>query len=74
MKTREALGNTPFDSCFTSPLPRALQTADIMWEGREGPVEHLPQLEEANLEWLQVGRGRGLRAVGCRDPATSCVC
>ena len=42
MKTREALGNTPFDSCFTSPLPRALQTADILWEGREGPVEHLP--------------------------------
>lgn len=51
---RTALVNTPFDSCFTSPLPRALQTANILWEGRSGPIHHLRELEEANFEWLQV--------------------
>jgi len=52
-RCRAALANHPFDSCFTSPIVRAKRFAEIVWEGRPGPLIELPDLQEANLGLLQ---------------------
>lgn len=53
VKTREALANIPFKACFSSPITRASQTADTIWEGRDGPLIQLGSLREAYLGYLQ---------------------
>ena len=40
-------------SCFTSPLTRAKQTADIVWAGRQGKLIETDSLAEAYLGFLQ---------------------
>jgi len=51
--TRDALANFPFKACFASTIKRAEECANIMWEGREGPLVHMDDLREANLGYLQ---------------------
>lgn len=51
--TREALANFPFKACFASTIRRAEECADILWEGREGPLIPMSDLREANLGYLQ---------------------
>eukprot|EP00891_Asterochloris_glomerata_P008943 jgi/Astpho2/8943/Aster-x1553 len=53
LQCQAALSNMHFDSCFTSPLDRARETAELMWQGREGPVESIESLGEASLGWLE---------------------
>ncbi|CAD7699586.1 unnamed protein product [Ostreobium quekettii] len=53
LRCRNAISRIPFDSCFSSPLKRARQSADIMWKGQEGPLIPLPELREAHLGYLQ---------------------
>jgi broad specificity phosphatase PhoE len=45
---REALAGTPIDVAFSSPYGRALQTAEIVLEGRDAPLTVLDFLKE----WL----------------------
>ncbi|KAK9869095.1 hypothetical protein WJX84_011988 [Apatococcus fuscideae] len=52
-RVRDALTRMPFDSCFTSPLTRARQTAEIVWSGRQGKLIELESLAEAYLGFLQ---------------------
>lgn len=40
-------------SLFSSPLKRARTTSEIMWQGREGPINYIESLKEAPLGWLQ---------------------
>ena len=51
--TREALENYPFKACFASPITRALESAEDMWQGRDGPLIQLESLREAHLGYLQ---------------------
>mmetsp|Transcript_7381 Transcript_7381/g.24493 ORF Transcript_7381/g.24493 Transcript_7381/m.24493 type:complete len:360 (-) Transcript_7381:636-1715(-) len=50
---RDALSLIPFDSCFASPLMRARQTTQIIWEGREGEVRFMDELKEMHLYRLE---------------------
>ncbi|KAK9818803.1 hypothetical protein WJX74_001996 [Apatococcus lobatus] len=52
-RVKEALSRMPFDSCFSSSLTRAKQTADIVWAGRQGKLIELDTLAEAYLGFLQ---------------------
>ena len=52
-RCRDALAAIPFDSCFTSPLARAREFAEIVWEGRGAPLVHVDDLREAELGLLQ---------------------
>ena len=61
-------------SCFTSPLDRARETAELIWQEREGPVVSIEPLGEANLGWLEgMTNGELKRAPHqlCPDP---CCC
>ena len=40
-------------SCFSSPIPRARQFAEIVWQGREGEPTPMQPLKEAHLGFLQ---------------------
>lgn len=40
-------------SCFTSPIPRAQQFAELVWGDRPGKPEDMQSLKEAHLGWLQ---------------------
>lgn len=51
--TTQGLQNFPFKACFSSPISRAQQCAEIMWNDREEPITYLPDLSEAYLGWLQ---------------------
>lgn len=48
VETGKALKNTRFDIAFSSPFGRALQTAELVLEGRETDIRVLPFLHE----WL----------------------
>eukprot|EP00210_Caulerpa_lentillifera_P001110 g1071.t1 len=50
---KKAISQLHFDSCFSSPLPRAQRTAELIWSGREGEFILLDDLKEANLGILQ---------------------
>ncbi|KAJ9690454.1 hypothetical protein PVL29_012880 [Vitis rotundifolia] len=52
-RCREALANINFDQCFSSPISRAKSTAEVIWQGREGPLVFLDSLEEAHLFFLE---------------------
>lgn len=45
-ETKKGLADVPFDICFTSPLGRAKQTAEIILEGRDVPVIEEPLIME----------------------------
>lgn len=40
-------------SLFSSPLKRARTTSEIMWQGRDGPLNYIESLKEAPLGWLE---------------------
>jgi len=48
-ETRDALKDIPFQRCFSSPLYRAVNTAEIILEGRNIPIEPLDDLKEMNF-------------------------
>ena len=48
-QTADALKDIPFDRCFSSPLSRAIHTAEIITEGRGIVVEPLEDLIEMNF-------------------------
>jgi len=48
-KAKEELDKIEFDICFTSPLDRARQTAEIVLEGRNIPIELAPEIMERNF-------------------------
>lgn len=52
-KCREALLGIPFDACYASPITRAKTSAELIWDGREGPLVFLDQLREAHLLFLE---------------------
>lgn len=47
-----------FDMLFHSPLKRADQTAQIIWDSRQGDVSVLPSLREVDLYSFQVESSR----------------
>lgn len=47
------LNNERFDKLFTSPLARASETADIIWQDTVGPRAVLPSLREVDLYSFQ---------------------
>ncbi|KAL3155410.1 hypothetical protein ABBQ38_010966 [Trebouxia sp. C0009 RCD-2024] len=53
IRARNALSRMNIDSLFSSPLKRARTTSEIMWQGREGPLNYIESLKEAPLGWLQ---------------------
>ncbi|KAL4292134.1 hypothetical protein GQ457_14G009920 [Hibiscus cannabinus] len=52
-RCRQALSNTHFDQCFSSPITRAKTTAEVLWQGREEPLVFLDSLKEAHLFFLE---------------------
>lgn len=55
-KNREALQNVPFDLCFSSPLKRAVQTAEYILGDRKIPVitdERIQEIDFGTLEGTQ---------------------
>ena len=55
-KTGEALRNVPFDLCFSSPLKRAVQTAEYILGDRKIPVitdERIQEIDFGVLEGTQ---------------------
>jgi broad specificity phosphatase PhoE len=52
-RTKHALANFPFKACFSSPISRAKECADILWEGRDTDIILDDNLREADLGWLQ---------------------
>lgn len=42
-----------FDICLSSALERARETAKIIWDGRDEPIEFWPELNEAFLGDIQ---------------------
>ena len=48
-ETAEALKDIPFDRCFSSPLYRAIHTAEIITAGRDIVIEPLDDLIEMNF-------------------------
>ena len=40
-------------SCFSSPIKRGWNFAELIWADREGPLIPLDSLREAHLGWLQ---------------------
>lgn len=45
-ETAKGLADVPFDLCFTSPLGRAKETAELILEGRGVPIIEEPQIME----------------------------
>ncbi|MED6121236.1 hypothetical protein PIB30_028064 [Stylosanthes scabra] len=52
-RCKKALENMYFDQCFASPISRAKQTAEIIWQGREKPLVYLDSLREISLYHLE---------------------
>ncbi|XP_028788752.1 probable 2-carboxy-D-arabinitol-1-phosphatase [Neltuma alba] len=52
-RCRKALENIYFDQCFSSPISRAKQTAEIMWQGRDKPLVFFDSLKELCLYHLE---------------------
>ncbi|XP_015943147.1 probable 2-carboxy-D-arabinitol-1-phosphatase [Arachis duranensis] len=52
-RCKKALKNLYFDQCFASPISRAKQTAEIIWQGREKPLVYLDSLREISLYHLE---------------------
>ncbi|KAL4274950.1 hypothetical protein S245_069287 [Arachis hypogaea] len=52
-RCKKALENLYFDQCFASPISRAKQTAEIIWQGREKPLIYLDSLREISLYHLE---------------------
>ena len=48
-KTRDGLKDTTFDLCLCSPLGRARETASIVLEGRDVPIELCEAVREMNF-------------------------
>lgn len=48
-KTRDGLKDTKFDMCLCSPLCRARETASIVLEGRDVPIEPCDAVREMNF-------------------------
>ncbi|CAI7897938.1 unnamed protein product, partial [Closterium sp. NIES-53] len=53
LRCREALRDTHFDCCYSSPISRAKSSAEIIWEGRKEPLVFLDSLSEAHLHFLE---------------------
>ena len=53
MHPHSQLSLWPFDAAFVSPLRRARQTAELVWQGRRGEPAVLPALREVDLYSLQ---------------------
>jgi serine/threonine-protein phosphatase PGAM5 len=51
--TALGLRNYPFKACFSSPITRARECAEIIWEGRGPDIIYTDDLSEAYLGWLQ---------------------
>ena len=50
--TARGMKDIPFELCFTSPLPRARHTAEIILAGRDVPVIEEPRIMEIGFgEW-----------------------
>eukprot|EP00252_Welwitschia_mirabilis_P004749 TRINITY_DN15048_c0_g1_i2.p1 TRINITY_DN15048_c0_g1~~TRINITY_DN15048_c0_g1_i2.p1 ORF type:complete len:240 (-),score=36.78 TRINITY_DN15048_c0_g1_i2:607-1326(-) len=52
-KCRKSLANIKFDKCFASPISRAKECAEIIWNDRSEPLVFLDTLKEANLLFLE---------------------
>ncbi|KAI9121355.1 hypothetical protein K1719_008388 [Acacia pycnantha] len=52
-RCKKALENMHFDQCFSSPISRAKQTAEIMWQGKEEPLIFRDSLKELCLYHLE---------------------
>ncbi|KAK7327887.1 hypothetical protein VNO77_21980 [Canavalia gladiata] len=52
-RCKKALENIYFDQCFASPISRAKQTAEIIWQGRGKPLVYLDLLKELSLYHLE---------------------
>ncbi|XP_027336506.1 probable 2-carboxy-D-arabinitol-1-phosphatase [Abrus precatorius] len=61
-RCKKALENIYFDQCFASPISRAKQTAEIIWQGRGKPVVYLDLLKELSLYHLE-----GMRNVDAKQ-------
>lgn len=49
----EVLSRTPITGIFTSPVLRAVQTAEILRQGHETPLQHIPELREIGVgDWI----------------------
>ncbi len=48
-ETARGLADIHFDLCFTSPLSRAKETAQIILEGRDVPIIEEPRIEEMSF-------------------------
>ena len=48
-ETAKGLADIHFDLCFTSPISRAKETAQIILEGRDVPIIEEPRIEEMSL-------------------------
>ncbi|PNY12382.1 2,3-bisphosphoglycerate-dependent phosphoglycerate mutase [Trifolium pratense] len=61
-RCKKALENIYFDQCLASPISRAKQTAEIIWQGREKPLVYIDSLKEISLYHLE-----GLRNVDAKQ-------
>lgn len=61
----ESLAHVPFDAAYSSPLRRAVDTAEAVTEGRELPIRILPELREISYGLWQ---GRGSEPAGRCSP------
>ncbi len=52
-ETAKGLRDVPFDVCFTSPLGRARETAEIILEGRDVPILEDKRILEMNFGVLE---------------------
>lgn len=52
-RCKKALENIHFDQCLASPISRAKQTAEIIWQGREKPLVYTDSLKEISLYHLE---------------------
>ncbi|XP_057434082.1 probable 2-carboxy-D-arabinitol-1-phosphatase [Lotus japonicus] len=79
-RCKKALENMYFDQCFASPISRAKQTAEIIWQGREKPLVYLDSLKEISLYHLEGMRNVDAKIMYAKeyktwreDPANFCM-
>eukprot|EP00892_Ulva_mutabilis_P005603 jgi/Ulvmu1/3414/UM016_0032.1 len=53
LATRQALANMPFKACFSSPISRARECAELIWDNPDIPITYDDSLREAYLGHLQ---------------------
>lgn len=51
--TRHALANLPLKACFSSPISRAMEFAELIWGDRDPPITYDDTLREAYLGYMQ---------------------